>query len=550
MSRSIAAASLLCLILTACQAPAPPTSPTASHSAATGRPSASSVATITLLGDPEVVYRWDTDRCADNMLVDLPARAIRTADGRVHIYLSSTTSYRLSGADFDSLRPDCAPVLVSDMDRDPSHYNWSEWMGSPYTLDGRTVYAIIHEEYHGDQAGSAWQASGDFSDQQDHAGWSYLERSGGVYREMRYDPSHDRWQGSQPLCQIFPQGMHPDLGCEPTRAWTSPIAGTVIVNGMVYDQDPHGGNGIQARILKGAQELWAATIENGDSSGQSYDLQVPVNVGDVLYFSISARGDTGWDSTYFDAGINLGSPPCPSGRHDLCTLISLTYARSSDGGATFEQPPVPQHLIAALPYKYDPERMRALWQPSNIVKNPHDDFYYSLIQFDEHGGSVNTQIMCLMRTQTLEDPASWRAWDGADFTVRFIDPYVETDADPAQHTCAAVSPEVGAITYGLSYNSYLDQFIAVGVGRAGFYYTISDDLIHWSARQFLMEAAQTFAPGSEPPFFPYPTLIDHESPSASFDVTGQTPYLYFSRMNGSRSAQNMDLLRIPVRIDK
>ena len=120
----------------------------------------------------------------------------------------------------------------------------------------------------------------------------------------------------------------------------------------------------------------------------------------------------------------------------------------------------------------------------------------------------------------------------------------------SEHTCALVSPEVGALTYGLSYNSYLDQFIAIGVGRAGFYYSLSPDLISWSPRAFLMEAAQTFNPAARPPFLPYPTLIDHNSPSSSFDVTGQTPYLYFSRFNGSGSALDTDLMRIAVRIDK
>ena len=31
--------------------------------------------------------------------------------------------------------------------------------------------------------------------------------------------------------------------------------------------------------------------------------------------------------------------------------------------------------------------------------------------------------VCLMRTDRLDDPASWRGWDGRDFTVKFTDPY-------------------------------------------------------------------------------------------------------------------------------
>jgi len=546
---------VLALGLSACQAaPAtPPPTPEATAPTTIAPPTAAqsvSAPTARILGEPRAVYTFDTDKCNDHTFADLPARAIRMADGTIELYLSSATSYRMAGPDFNSLKVDCSPVFASERDRNPADYNWEEWMGSPYTLDGKTVYAIIHQEYHGDQAGSVWQASGDFGSEQGGHDWTYLSWNGSSYAPMQYDNAHQRWQGSKPLCQVNAQGMHPDIGCEPVRAWTSPLDTTVTVAGRVYDQDAHGGNGISAKILKGGDELWSATIENGDSTGQSFDLQVPVHRGDVLYFSIDARGDSGWDSTFFDPGINLGPPPCPSGNHSLCTLISLTYAVSTDGGATFTQPASPDHLIAAFPYQYDPDWMRALWQPSNIVKNPNDDYYYALIQFDEHGGSKNTQGMCLMRTQTLDNPKSWRAWDGTGFNVQFIDPYVDTTADPAKHTCALVGAQNGALTYGLTYNTYLQKYVAIGVHQAGFYYELSDDLIHWDPQVFLMKAPQTFTPGAQPPYLPYPTLIDPESTSPSFDTTGQKPYLYFSRFNGTGTAFNTDLMRVQVEFDK
>ena len=542
---------ILALGLTACQpaATAEPPTPTNTPPLPTAAPTASTP-TAKILGEPEAVYTYATDKCNDDTLADLPARAIRMSDGTIELYLSSNTAHRMIGPDFNSLKVDCNPVFTSDMDRNPADYKWEDWMGSPYTVDGTTVYAIIHEEYHGDQAGSVWQASGDFASEQGAHEWTYLSWNGSSYIPMTYDDSHERWQGVRPLCQVSARGMHPDLGCEPVRAWTSPVDATVTVAGTVYDQDAGGGNGISAKIQKGTDELWSATIENGDSTGQSFDLQVPVKKGDVLYFSIDARGDSGWDSTFFDPGINLGPPPCPSGNHSLCTLISLTYAVSTDGGATFTQPATPDHLIAAFPYQYDPDWMRALWQPSNIVKNPNDDYYYALIQFDEHGGSTNTQGMCLMRTQTLDNPKSWRAWDGSGFNMQFIDPYVDTAADPTQHTCAFVSPEIGAITYGLSYNTYLQQFIAIGVGRGGFFYTLSRDLIHWTRRQFLMPASAVWVPGDKPPYDAYPTLIDPESTSPSFDTTGQRPYLYFSRFNSNTAASMIDLQRVQIEFDK
>jgi hypothetical protein len=540
---------VLAMALGACQPAVTTESPTPTTAAPPTAAQSASTPTAKILGEPVAVYTFDTDKCNDHTFVDLPARAVHMANGMIELYLSSTTSYRMVGPNFDSLKVDCNAVFTSDMDRNPADYNWEEWMGSPYTLDGKTVYAIIHQEYHGDQAGSIRQASGDFGSEQGGHDWTYLSSNGSSYIPMTYDDAHRRWQGARPLCQVYSQGMHPDIGCEPVRAWTSPVDETVTVAGRVYDQDAHAGNGIRAKIRKGTDELWSATIENADSSGQSFDLRVPVKKGDVIYFSIDARGDSGWDSTFFDPGINLGPPPCPSGKHSLCTLISLTYAISTDGGATFTQPSAPDHLIAAFPYPYDPDWMRALWQPSNIVKNPNDDYYYALIQFDEHGDSTNIQGMCLLRTQTLDDPKSWRAWDGTGFDTQFIDPYGDTIADPAQHTCSLVDANA-ALTYGLSYNTYLQKFIAIGVRQTGFYYELSDDLIHWDAPVFLMKAAQTFTPGAQPPYLVYPTLIDPTSTAPSFDTTGQKPYLYFTRMNDKAVAFNTDLMRVQIEFAK
>ena len=134
--------------------------------------------------------------------------------------------------------------------------------------------------------------------------------------------------------------------------------------------------------------------------------------------------------------------------------------------------------------------------------------------------------------------------------MQFINPYVSTNADPAAHTCQVVSPqEVGALTYGLSYNTYFNKFIAVGVRANGFYYSLSDDLIRWTPAQFMMRAEQTFASNPQPPFYPYPSLVDPDSPSRSFDVTGQTPYLYYSRFN-NRTAIGGDVMRVRIRFSK
>ena len=37
---------------------------------------------------------------------------------------------------------------------------------------------------------------------------------------------------------------------------------------------------------------------------------------------------------------------------------------------------------------------------------------------------VDERGMCVIRTATLDDPTSWRAWDGAGFDLQMTSPYV------------------------------------------------------------------------------------------------------------------------------
>ena len=41
--------------------------------------------------------------------------------------------------------------MVSDLDGDPARFDDREWIAAPYTTDGRTVYALVHDEYQGDK---------------------------------------------------------------------------------------------------------------------------------------------------------------------------------------------------------------------------------------------------------------------------------------------------------------------------------------------------------------------------------------------------------------
>lgn len=58
-----------------------------------------------------------------------------------------------------------------------------------------------------------------------------------------------------------------------------------------------------------------------------------------------------------------------------------------------------------------------------------------------------------------------------------------------------------------------------------------------------------FSYTTDGPFLAYPSLVDHDSDSINFEVTGQNPYLYFSQFQ-TASLENVDLVRVQVHFEK
>jgi hypothetical protein len=262
-------------------------------------------------------------------------------------------------------------------------------------------------------------------------------------------------------------------------------------------------------------------------------------------------------------------PTCPVGdtwaEQQTCWENSITSAVSTDKGDHYAHAAVPQQLVAAAPYQYTAgSGPYGYFAPSNIVHRQQDDYYYALIRA-EHIGDQQVGA-CLIRTRTLGDPASWRAWDGGDFNVSFINPYVATGEAASAHVCTPVAtPQIAKMTSSLTYSTYFGKFILVGQLAPknpvtqevipGFYYSLSDDLIHWSPAKLLVQAELdwTFQCGDQGPPIRDPSLLDPGSSSQNFEVVGQHPYLYFTRFNydfwdNGECAQSLDrdLIRIPI----
>ncbi|MGB7875132.1 MAG: hypothetical protein WBL25_12170 [Anaerolineales bacterium] len=360
--------------------------------------------TLKIVAEEEIVFDWTNDRCQQEHIPDLAARAFRDATGQAQLIISHVVNYRMLGPDLDNLTVDCNPIMISKHDADPSQYTDAQWIASTYTEDGQTIYALVHNEYQGH--------------------------------------------------------MHP---------------------------------------------------------GQ-----------------------------------------CPQNDYFPCWDNSITLEVSTNSGQTYtEALAPPAHLVARFPYPYKagegPEGFRA---PSNIIKG-QDGYYYSFFNVSEYG--TQKQWVCLMRTDDLSAPASWRFWDGTAFDGRFADPYTDEISDPKSHICPHID-QVGntseSLSESITYNTYLDRYVLVGISADwldnrevwGFYYSFSYDLVNWTHRKLLLEIELPWtvdSPGSDVSHL-YPTLLDPDSDSRNFETTDKTAYLYFTRNNFGHGSLDRDLIRVPV----
>ena len=77
--------------------------------------------------------------------------------GKVHLVAASSEMFQNIGPTLESAQHSCDPAFISVGDPDPAHYNDQIWLSSFSTIDGRTVAALSHTEYHG------WQHPGECS---------------------------------------------------------------------------------------------------------------------------------------------------------------------------------------------------------------------------------------------------------------------------------------------------------------------------------------------------------------------------------------------------
>ena len=241
---------------------------------------------IKVVASAETVRDWENDRCDDTDTPDTPPRAYRDALGKVHFFSTESDFREYSGPSLDDLKYNCRIIFKSAHNDQFERFEDRQWFAATYTMNGKTIYALIHNEYHG----------------------------------------------------------------------------------------------------------------------------------------------------------HLRPAICPSRSYAKCWGNVLTFAISRDGGKSFEEPAPPGNLVAMPPYRYEGDfgKPTGYFQPSNIVSL--NGYFYTLFKatrfHDQMGG------VCLMRTSHLDNPKSWRGWNGSSFSVQFENPYVIKVSDPSSHVCAPLKAKL------------------------------------------------------------------------------------------------------------
>jgi len=96
-----------------------------------------------------VLFSWYKDRCEQTDIPDAPARAFRDYKGQVHLIATHERNRALVGPDFDHLHHSCTVIYQGAHSDDPSLFDDRQWLTSFTTVDGRNIYAIVHNEYQG-----------------------------------------------------------------------------------------------------------------------------------------------------------------------------------------------------------------------------------------------------------------------------------------------------------------------------------------------------------------------------------------------------------------
>lgn len=269
------------------------------------------------------------------------------------------------------------------------------------------------------------------------------------------------------------------------------------------------------------------------------------------FYTFDGQHIAGLGHTEYHGWVHAGECKASPANLVECEYDADTYHRSNDGGYHFNSPKAPANFLAGIPYKYAVDRGPMGYSvDSNIIEL--GGWYYAMLtswtwplNCTGRGGPHRclTSGGAPMRTTDVFDASSWRGWDGTDFSVSFVDPYPGPVERPQSHVYTPV-PYMDVVT-GINIFQPSDVVVAVlwnpwtnEYGVKGFYLSTSTDLVNWT-KPTLVATVDQFL-DQEPKgswSYAYFSLIDPAAPDMNFSIIGDHPYLYYVRIDNTRSAQ-------------
>lgn len=268
------------------------------------------------------------------------------------------------------------------------------------------------------------------------------------------------------------------------------------------------------------------------------------------FYSVDGKKIVAAGHMEYHGDLHPGAGMCASKTSTIaCWYNVSTFLTSEDGGYHFTSPKPPANFLVGLPYKYEVNHGP---QGYSFDANPIKvgPWFYSMVfswPWPPQCGGGKGERPCLapdgtcpVRTDNILDPASWRGWDGKDFTVSFVDPYRGPVADPQSHVCAIVPyiDYANAIAFHPASHLFVATLWNQGsgdFGPKGVYFSTSADFVHWSRPALAMTENQMLrrepAVGTSKWSYGYLSLIDPKATDASFATITDHPYLYYVRID-------------------
>ena len=277
------------------------------------------------------------------------------------------------------------------------------------------------------------------------------------------------------------------------------------------------------------------------------------------------RGQTGIEATYTEdgqtiyalAGQDLSALTAAIGCVDQgtgnCVQDDVEAVVSTDMGNSFSFTSAGNGDVAALTHTLTTNQpgTEGYTGTSNIIKR-NDGFYYLLTSVVEYYAAQGRT--CLIRTNNLADPGSWRGYDGSGFNA-VLQP---TGNGPSPIPCANVGggniPSVSSLSFIPRKGIYVAVFQAQlrlsgdSAPVSGAYYSTSADLLNWTPTQRLMALPHFPGVDSMTESDNYPVLIDPFSQTRNFEtIDSETPVMVYTleHLIEGRGTLDRDLVAVP-----